>query len=81
MRTAARNAAFLSTHGLGLFGSFGSSFSSGLDRGTPVAVLGLVRSSDSRSDARGSNEASNREGDASGFHDARTGATGAPEST
>jgi hypothetical protein len=61
-----------------LFGS-GSFSSRRLDPGTPVAVRGLVRSSDSRSDLAGSNAASSRDGDASGFHDALTGATGAPE--
>jgi len=79
LRTAARNAAFLSTHGLGL-GLFGLTFSSReVDPTTPVAVRGRRRSSDSRSDLAGLNAASSRDGDASGFHDALTGATGAPE--
>ncbi len=44
-----------------------------------AAVRGRRRSSDSRSDLAGLNAASSRDGDASGFHDALTGATGAPE--
>ena len=62
---------------VGIVGSFRSTFSSGLDCGTPVAVLGLVRSGGSPVASR-IEQASNREGDASGS--ARfTSATGAPE--